>query len=134
MSAFSDDKDMEAETEKAPAPLSPSLKAAEPVCSDSLTLSSSDSPKLLVSSEHLTTAQRDALSLKCCFERVVSADKASDDSGTVAYFFNKEVLISGLLQHLIQSAITFIRLLCRLYIANMFYQLPMKVNVQVIWE
>lgn len=89
MSAFSDDKDVQTEMEKASA--APSLKAVEPVCSASLYQSPSGSPTLPVSNERLTTAERADPTLKCCFERVGGADKESDE--TVAYFLNKEVLL-----------------------------------------
>lgn len=85
MSAFSDDKDVQTEMEKASA--APSLKAVETVCSASLYQSPSGSPTLPVSSECLTTAERTDPTLKRCFERLVSTDKESDE--TVAYFLNK---------------------------------------------
>lgn len=44
-----------------------------------------------MSSERLTAAQRADPTLKRCFERVVSADKASNEM--VVYFLNKKVLM-----------------------------------------
>lgn len=87
MSVFSDDKAGDAKMETSPEKTSPEAR----VSVRSARVKPFTDATLSVSSERLTAAQRADPTLKHCFERVVSADKASVE--LVAYLLNKEILV-----------------------------------------